>query len=105
MKKSDLIFAFFLFLLSCIKDNDTPPNPGWLNDRISQLEGSAFHIGASVTLYKWNNEYYYHIINPISSCMFCDFYDYAGNKFEWTTELSGDFQKNAKMVMVVWSGD
>jgi hypothetical protein len=37
--------------------------------------------------------------------MFFDFYDYAGNKFEWTAELFDDFLKNGNKIRVVWSGD
>jgi hypothetical protein len=103
MKKILLMFFFSLMLYSCKKGNDEfPANPDWLTAKISQMESADYYIGTTVYAYEWNNEYYYLISIPISSCIMCDFYNYQGVKFEWTQDKIDDFQKNAKRIKVVW---
>lgn len=98
-----LIFFILLFAtLSCSRnDDDFPENPGWLNDRIAQMELNAIP-GTEVIAYQWMDGYYYHIMNPVSSCLLCDVYDYSGNKIVWTDEDFIDFHTHGKMVKVVW---
>ncbi len=104
MKGNLLIILVIILLASCCKKNDTqyPENPQWLNDRISQMDTARYSAGTVVSAYEWNNEYYYLISIPISSCMMCEFYDYQGKKFVWTPANINDFQKNAKKVKIVW---
>jgi len=96
-----IVFLSLLFL-SCEKENNPPENPAWLNARISMMETESFYVGTYVYLYEWNNEYYYHIMIGLSSCMMCEFYDYRGIKVNWTQETIDDFQKNARKIRVVW---
>ncbi len=102
MKQYLILFIIFFSTLSCAQNEEEyPENPKWLKDKIEQMAASAMP-GIEVIAYKWNDGYYYHIMNPISSCMFCDFYDYRGNKIVWTDDDITDFNKHGKIVKVVW---
>lgn len=107
MRKIALIFFFFLVIFSCKKENDEkfPANPDWLTAKISQMETAVNYAGTVVYAYEWNNEYYYLISIGLSSCAFCEFYDYQGVKIVWTSDKIDDFQKNAKMIKIVWQRD
>jgi len=98
-----IIFLFIMFLtLSCGKeDNDLDKVPNWLQEKIDLWEKDSFP-GSAVYEYKWNGSVYYNFVNPVSSCAFCEFYDYNGNKYEWSAENFDDFNKNAIMVGTVW---
>lgn len=104
MKKIALMFFFSLILFSCKKENDEkfPANPDWLTVKISQMETADYYAGTVVYAYEWNNEYYYLISIGLSSCGFCEFYNYQGVKYVWTSDKIDDFQKNGKMIKVVW---
>ena len=86
--------------MSCEKEEKLPPNPDWLNTMISQLENS--NPGTTISAYKWNNEFFYLVYNPISSCLFCTFYNYSGDLVVWTEEKTTDFEKNGKKIKVIW---
>jgi hypothetical protein len=94
-------------IFSCKKENDKkyPANPDWLTDKISQMETPVDYAGTVVYAYEWNNEYYYLISLPLSSCGMCEFYNYQGVKFEWTQDKIDDFSKNAKRIKIVWQRD
>ena len=101
MKKVAFVFLLSLLVFSCEKDEKIPSNPDWLNTMISQLENSSLP-GISIYAYKWKEEYYYHVSNLISSCMFCEVYDFKGEKISWTGDKFTDFTKNGKMIKVIW---
>jgi hypothetical protein len=101
MKKIAFVFLISLFVISCEKDEKLPPNPDWLNTMISRLENSSLP-GITINAYKWNKVYYYHVLNPISSCMFCEVYDYSGDLIRWSNEEIADFVKNGKLIKAVW---
>ena len=107
MKGKILLILAVILLLSCKKENEEkyPANPDWLTVKISQMETPAEYAGTVVYAYEWNNEYYYLISLPLSSCVMCEFYNYQGVKVEWTQEKIDDFQKNAKRIKVVWQRD
>jgi hypothetical protein len=107
MKKLALMFFFSLMIFSCKKETDKkyPENPDWLTDKISQMETADYYAGTTIYAYEWNNEYYYLISIPLSSCIMCDFYNYQGVKFEWTQDKIDDFPKNAKRIKIVWQRD
>jgi hypothetical protein len=105
MKKTALILFFFALLISCKKKDEFPETPDWLKDRISQMDTAYNYAGASVYLYKWNEEYYYHILNPISSCMFCEVYNYDGVKIVWTDQTFNDFINNGEKLETIWHRD
>ena len=101
MKKIAFLLLLSLFVISCEKDEKLPPNPDWLNTMISQLQNSALP-GITINAYKWNEAYYYHVLNPISSCMFCVVYDYTGNMITLTDDKFSDFVNNSKLIKAVW---
>lgn len=102
MKKLILIFIFSIALLSCERDNKYPDNPDWLDAKISQMETLPYYAGTTVYAYKWDREYYYLISIPLSSCMMCEFYNYQGEKINWSEDKIADFQKNSKRLNIVW---
>lgn len=101
MKKIALVFFVSLLIISCEKEEKLPPNPEWLNTMISQMENSQLP-GIVIYAYRWNEEYYYYISNPISSCMYCEIYDYTGTKVTWTNDEFEDFITNGKRIKAVW---
>jgi hypothetical protein len=96
------MLLFTVFLFSCATDDDTlPPNPRWLNDKIELLKVNGFP-GTTVYAYHWKSTYFYYIMNPISSCAFCEFYSYSGTLNPIGSDDFDDFNENAKMVKAVW---
>ena len=104
MRKIALMFFFSLILFSCKKgkDENIPSNPDWLTDKISQMATPAEYAGTTVYVYKWDKNYYYFIQIPLQNCGMCEFYNYQGVKYAWTNEKLADFQKNGKMIKIVW---
>jgi len=102
MKKIVLLFLLTIIIISCKKIND---NPEWLNDKIPMMDTIDYYFGTKIYLYEWHNDYYYWISIPISSCMMCEFYNYAGEKHVWTQSNSDDFQKNARRIKIIWQRD
>jgi hypothetical protein len=107
MKWKILIFLVICLLASCKKENDEKfsINPNWLTDKIAQMDTADYYVGTTVYLYEWNNEHYYLISIPLSSCIMCEFYNYQGVKSVWTQDNIDDFQKNAKRIKIVWQRD
>ncbi|HLN21075.1 MAG TPA: hypothetical protein VK213_08305 [Bacteroidales bacterium] len=101
MKKIAFLILFSCLVISCEKDEKLPPNPEWLNTLISSLESSQVP-GIVIYAYKWNEEYYYQVSNPISSCIYCEMYDYSGVKVNWTDAEFNDFLSNGKRIKAVW---
>jgi hypothetical protein len=92
-----------IIIVSCSKQKDYPSNPDWLNLRISQMETAANYEGTAVSLYNWDNNFYYLIANPLANSIFTELYDYQGNTYAWTTDKYDDFLKNGKKIKVIWS--
>jgi hypothetical protein len=107
MKGKILLILAVILLISCKKDANEkfPTNPDWLTEKISQMETADYYVGTTVYAYEWNNEYFYLISIPLSSCIMCDFYNYQGVKQVWTQNNIDDFQKNAIKKKVVWQRD
>lgn len=61
------------------------------------------NFGASITRYKWNGMYIYHVSIPISSCAFCELYDQNGRLIKFSSDsLKCDFMKNKADGVNVW---
>jgi len=102
MRHSIILFLIVFISFSCSKEDDEfPTNPAWLNDRIAQMEDNGIP-GMTVYAYKWKDAYFYHILNPVSSCAICEFFTYEGTLFQFGPDNYNDFDQNAKMVKVVW---
>jgi hypothetical protein len=102
MKNIALIFLLSIMFFSCKKDVKFPDNPDWLTAKISEMETPVYYVGTTVYAYEWNKDYYYLISIGLSSCAMCEFYNYQGEKVEWTDEKMLDFQKNGKKIQVIW---
>jgi len=104
MKKFLTVFAILFFLTSCEKYTfpEMPENPFWLEEKISEIQAGT-NYGIKIDVYFWKGEYFYHINNIISSCMFCNFYTYEGGKYIWGDSEMKDFFTNAVFVGTTWS--
>jgi hypothetical protein len=104
MKKFIISLFLLVACLSCEKYSipDFPENPAWLEERIAEIK-SGTNYGIKIDVYFWKEAYYYHILNIISSCHFCEFYDYEGVKTIWQETEMEDFFKTGKRIGTVWS--
>lgn len=93
----------FFVLFSCEKYSYTPlpANPAWLNVHIADLE-SETAFGKRIEVYLWRENYYYHFYNPVSSCLFCNFYDYYGNRYSWNWGDMENFFESSELLGYVW---
>jgi len=105
-KKILFIILILLSGISCEKYQfqDLPENPSWLDERISDME-AAKQFGLRIDVYLWKDAYYYHFMNLISSCWFCDFWDYNGNRHEWLPGETEDFSENSRLIGTVWKSE
>jgi len=74
----------------------------WLNQEIIDMEKGPSFGGIKINLYLWNSEYYYHILNPISSCFLCTLYNYQGELQIWDEEFPTNFFKDGVFVATIW---
>ena len=109
MLKVIFISSFLLLaFISCNKGDITQPydyerdTPVWLKEKIDSISVNQFYHGAKVYRYTWNRNYVYHIMIPISSCIYCELYDYYGNKIEFTENEFSDFLNNKTDETLVW---
>lgn len=104
MKKAIFLFIISVLLSSCEKTIQPtfPENPSWLNQKITELESGPSYGGIKIDVFIWKDEYYYHILNPISSCLFCEFYTYQGEKIVWQVGMQNDFFKNGRFLGCIW---
>lgn len=104
MKHVILLSFLLTFLVSCEKTElpYIPENPEWLEQKINELEDGPSYGGIKINIFLWNNEYYYHILNPISSCMFCELFSYQGEKIVWAEGMLNDFFENGKFIVCIW---
>jgi hypothetical protein len=107
MKKIIYLALALCLAAACKKEaaKEYPENPDWLTEMISGMETPPLYAGTTIYAYEWAHDYYYHIQIPLASCAMCEFYNYRGVKFEWTADKYADFQKNAKMLKIVWHRD
>ena len=100
------IIYFFLLLSStfiCCQNEISNERPVWLKNRISSLLDNQNNFGASITRYKWNNMYIYHVSIPVSSCAFCELYDQNGRRIKFSSDsLKYDFMNNKADGVNVW---
>ena len=105
-----IFLSTFLFLafISCNKGDITQPynygrdTPEWLKEKIDSMSVNQLYYGSKVYRYTWDRKYVYHIMIPISSCMYCEVYDYYGNKIEFTENEFSDFLNNKTGETFIW---
>jgi hypothetical protein len=105
-----IFISWFVFLvfISCNNSDITEPynyerdTPVWLKEKIDSLSVNQLYYGAKVYRYTWNRNYIYHITVPIWSCIYCELYDYYGNKIKFTDNEFSDFFNNKTDEILVW---
>jgi len=105
-------FITSFILLTCIgcelEDITIPFNferdaPSWLKIKIDSLSNTNRYMYMKVFRYEWRGNYAYYIMNPISSCAYCELYDQNGNKINFSDdETFQDFLINKKNEILVW---
>ncbi len=102
MKK---LFPFLLALLvfgACEKQRFEDKNPTWLDQLIEEMEVKPYYGGSYINQYTWQNHFYYEITIPVSSCMYCDVYDYEGNRINWEENEIDDYLENRSKKLLIW---
>lgn len=105
MKQIILFCAVFLIVVSsCKKDDsdDVDQIPDWLIELIDEIKDDPYYAGTVIYSHDWNNEKYYHIIIPVSSCGYCDLYNSSGEKMDLTNFDLNDYIQNRTNEMFVW---
>ena len=104
MKKVFTTIIILFLISSCEKFTfqPIPEDPLWLEEKISEIKAGT-NFGYKIDVYLWNGEYYYHINSIISSCFFCNFYTYEGERYAWRASEMEDFFANSFFVGTAWS--
>ncbi len=110
MAKSAVIFAIVCsaFIVSCSRDfgplgpNAAQKTPDWLSNLIADRQNDPHYWGTIVYRNIWHNRYYYYFFVPISSCAFCEVYEYSGNKVDWHKNDIMDYSNNRKDETIVY---
>jgi hypothetical protein len=104
-----VLIPFFLF--GCATDIGQEPfdyardTPLWLKTKIAVMatDTTRFYFRTKVYRYEWHSQFVYHISIPVSSCMYCEIYDHAGNKIQIANDsMLQDFLSNRKDEVLVW---
>jgi hypothetical protein len=110
MVKLRLIFmiACVAMIFKCTRDfeplgsNGDQKMPNWLSNLIAERQNNPDFWGSMVYRHTWRNHYYYHFFIPISSCAYCEVYDYTGNKVDWHNNDLMDYSNNRKNEIIAW---
>lgn len=109
MLKILIITSLLLLPLSgCRNDTLVEPfnyerdTPVWLKEKIDSMSVDNRFVGTKVYRYEWKRNFMYHIMIPISSCVYCELYDQSSNKPQLDQVEFQDFLKNKKNVIVIW---
>lgn len=101
MKNLILISILVLFMSSCNKENN-PDNPQWLEELIIEIQNDEFYVGSKIYRHQYENEFYYHLEIPLSSCAFCNLYEFNGDQVIWSHEELEDYLKSREKEKIVW---
>ena len=112
MNQKVLFFVFIFCLItifSCVRDhsifNPSDQNPRWLTQLISEIENNNYYHGAVIYRHQWHYKFYYHLMVPLDSCIYCRVYDANGNIIEWSEESFQDYIDSRKNEVVIWAND
>jgi hypothetical protein len=103
MKKLTLYILFILLVCDCKKEttNDRPLK--WLDEKIQKMENDIYYAGSTLYRYQWDEDFYYEITIPLSSCAYCDVYDENGDKVDWGNADLNDYLENRTDQLLIWS--
>lgn len=84
----DSVFVIFLEHMVPVKLNDKSEIPSWLIEKTPPEVITNFIKEPLYCIFrfKWKEMIWYHIQNPINSCIMCDIYDECGNQIVFETQ-------------------
>ena len=95
-----------LIVYGCHKETSVEPSnniPVWLKVKIDSMSTIQDYYGTKVYRYKWHIEYVYYIMIPISSCAYCEVYNYNGTKIQFENDTQfQDFLNNKNDQVLIW---
>jgi len=79
-------------------------DPDWFISLIESLEtDSTSFRNANVAEFEYNGESLFHVMNPLSSCLYCYVYDCDGNLVEWpSVDDFQDYEQNREYIAHLW---
>ncbi|MDA3929020.1 MAG: hypothetical protein PF541_08670 [Prolixibacteraceae bacterium] len=92
-----ILIGLFFILASC-SDDDFAPKPNWLSDKVKEIIEEDMCNISTVTVYQFQDEYYYNIYCGVWSCLFCHLYDTDGNAVNWDSETFTLFHENSEEI-------
>ncbi len=60
--------------------------PPWLQARIDSISANPEYYGTKVYRYTWHGVFFYYFMIPLSSCAYCDIYDWNGKRLHFGTD-------------------
>ena len=67
-----------------------------------EIEDNESYWGSKIYRHKYENEFYYHLEVPVSSCAYCDLYEFYGDKVSWSTNEIEEYLSNRKEEKIIW---
>jgi hypothetical protein len=104
IKRSLLFLVFLLILSACEKQRFNDTNPRWVEELISEMEDDPYYQSSILSRYTWNEHFFYEIFNPISSCVYCEVFDYKGNRLNWEEYNLEDYLEHRTNQVIIWRG-
>ena len=99
MKKLLAVLFVIAAVLSACQNEQFEQKPEWLSVKVNELIPDKDLCQLStVTVYKFEGEYYYNIRGAFWSCAFCHLYDADGNIVEWDEETFNKFHEENKEI-------
>ena len=94
-----------LLFLGCHRSaiTETSKNiPEWLQKTIDNLSNNRRNIGTKIYRYEWNEEYIYDLVDPSSSCIYCQIFDRNGKKIKFDYDTYKKFVEERKNSVLIW---
>lgn len=92
-----ILIGLFFILASCSKD-DFDPKPDWLSDKVEEIINEDLCSLTTVTVYQFQEAYYYDIYCGLWSCIYCHLYDSEGENVKWDSETFELFLSDKKQI-------
>lgn len=103
MRTIYLLPFLFILIIACEIKQEQKLLPAWLEEIIEEKNQSDFCYYFTAYRYSWNNQYYYELENPLSSCYLCEVYDQWGNLISWSNfEEIQNYELNRTDGTIIW---
>jgi len=103
VKSLAILFISLVLLSACEKERYDDKNPKWLDQMIQEMENNPYYTGSSIERYTWKNNYYYEFTIPLSSCLYCDVYNFDGDRIDWQKNDIDDYLANRTYRVLIWN--